>query len=220
MNDIKYQLNKMAKALTDSKIIVSKEYHGFLDVFLKETSNMLLSHLKYNHQICLLEGYRDHSNSLLSKMSEPKLQFVKKFLKEHLKKGVIKASSASCLLCIMLAAKSGGSIRFCINYRRLNELTKKDAYPISLIEKILAQLKNAKVFTKINICQAFHKLRMAANLEDLTMFVLQFEAFKSKGATIWVNERTSELIAFHKWRAMEISQHVLHSLSEQYTDLQ
>ena len=113
-------------------------------------------------------------------MSESKLQFMKKFLKEHLKKSFIEASSAFCSLRIMLAAKSGGDIRFCVNYRRLNEFTKKDTYSISLIKKTLAQLKNAKVFTKINIRQTFHKLKMAANLKDLTTFASRFGTFKWK----------------------------------------
>ena len=111
-------------------------------------------------------------------MSEPKLQFVKKFLEEHFKKGFIKASSASCFSQIMLAAKLGGGIRFCVNYRGLNKLIKKDVYPIPLIEKTLAQLKNAKIFTKIDIHQAFHKLRMAADLEDYTTFASRFGVFK------------------------------------------
>ena len=72
----------------------------------------------------------------------------------------------------MLAAKPRKDIRFCIDYKHLNKLTKKDAYPILLIEETLVQLKNAKVFMKINICQAFHKLRMTADSEDLTMFAL------------------------------------------------
>ena len=113
-------------------------------------------------------------------MFEPKLQFVKKFLEEHLKKGYIEASSAPCLSQIMLAAKPGGGIRFCVDYRRLNKLIKKDIYLIPLIEKTLAQLKNAKVFTKIDTRQAFHKLRMAADLEDLTTFALRFSVFKWK----------------------------------------
>ena len=78
----------------------------------------------------------------------------------------------------MLAVKLGKGIRFCVDYRRLNELTKKDAYPILLIEETLAQLKNAKIFTKIDIRQAFHKLRMAADSEDLTTFASRFGAFK------------------------------------------
>ena len=180
MKNIEYQLNKTAKTPTDPKTVVSEEYHEFLDVFLKEASDMLSPHSKYDHQIRLLERYRDHGNSPLSKMSESKLQFVKKFLEEHLKKGFIEASSAPCLSRIMLAAKLKGGIRFCVDYRRLNELTKKDAYPIPLIEKTLAQLKNTKVFTKIDICQVFYKLRMAADLEDLTTFALRFGAFKWK----------------------------------------
>ena len=60
----------------------------------------------------------------------------------------------------------------------MNELTIKDAYPIPLIEETLVQLKNAKVFTKINIWQAFHKLQIAADLEDYTTFSCRFGAFK------------------------------------------
>ena len=127
-----------------------------------------------------MERYKNYDNSPFSKMSESKLQFLKKFLEEHLKKRFIEASSAPCSLCIMLAAKPGGGIRFCVDYRRLNELTKKDAYLIPLIKETLAQLKNAKVFTKIDICQTFHKLRMAANLEDLTTFASRFGVFKWK----------------------------------------
>ena len=138
MKNIEYQLNKMAKTPTNPKTVVPEEYHKFLDIFSKEASDTLSPHSKYDHQIHLLEGYRDHGNSLLSKMSEPKLQFVKKFPEEHLKKRFIEASSAPYSSCIMLAVKPGGGIRFCVNYRRLNELTKKDTYPIPLIEKTLA----------------------------------------------------------------------------------
>ena len=152
MKDIEYQLNKMAKTPTDPKTVVPKEYHKFLNIFSKETLDILLPHSKYNHQIRLLEGYRDHGNSSFNKMSEPKLQFVKKFLEKHLKKRFIEASSVFCSLQIMLAVKLGNGIRFCVDYKFLNELIKKDAYLILLIEKTLAQLKNAKVFTKINIC--------------------------------------------------------------------
>ena len=79
MKDIKYQLNKMTKTPIDPKTVVPKEYHKFLNVFLKEALDILSSHLKYNHQICLLERYRKYGHSPLSKISELKLQFVKKF---------------------------------------------------------------------------------------------------------------------------------------------
>ena len=158
--------------------MILEEYYEFLDVFSKEASDTLSEHSKYDHRIQFLEGYKDYGNSLLRAMSEPKLQFVKKFMEKHLKKGFIEASSASCSSSIMLAMIPGRGVQFCMDYRKLNKLIVKDAYPIPLIEETLAQLKNAKVFTKINIWQAFHKLQIAADLEDYTTFSCRFGAFK------------------------------------------
>ena len=122
MRDIDYQLKKATKTPTDPKTVVPEEYHKFLDVFSKEASDTLSEYLKYNHRIWFLEGYKDHGNNPLWVMSKPKLQFVKKFVEEHLKKGFIKASSALCLSFIMLAVKLSRGVRFCVDYRRLNKL--------------------------------------------------------------------------------------------------
>ena len=111
-------------------------------------------------------------------MSKPQLEFVKKFLGKNLKKSFIKASRASCSSLILLAKKLSERICFCVDYKRLNKLTKKNAYPIPLIAETLAQLKGAKIFTKIDIRQAFHKLRMSASSEDLTTMATKFSAFK------------------------------------------
>ena len=84
-------------------------------------------------------------------MSVPQLKFVKKFLKKYFKKKFIEASNAPCSSFILLAAKSGSDIRFCIDYQKLNSLTKKNAYPLPLIAETIAGLKKAIVFTKIDI---------------------------------------------------------------------
>ena len=160
--------------------MIPEEYHKFLDVFSKEASDTLSEYSKYDHRIQFLEDYKDHDNSPLWAMSESKLQFVKKFVEEHLKKGFIKASSVPCLSPIMLAVKPSRNVQFCMDYKRLNKLTIKDAYPIPLIKETLAQLKNAKVFTKIDIRQAFHKLRIAADSKDYTTFFCRFGVFKWK----------------------------------------
>ena len=138
MRDIEYQLNKTTKTPTDPKTVILEDYHKFLDVFSKEALDILSEHSKYDYKIRFLEGYKDHGNSSLHAMSELKLQFVKKFLEENLKKGFIEASSTPCLSPIILAVKSGEGVRFCVDYRKLNKLTVKDAYPIPLIEETLA----------------------------------------------------------------------------------
>ena len=182
IRDIEYQLNKGTKLLTDPKTVVPEEYHDFFDVFSKDISDTLRPYGKYDHKIELLKDkdLSDLEHSALRGMSVPQLEFVKKFLEEHLKKGFIEASSAPCSSPILLAKKPGGGIRFCVDYRKLNKLTKKDAYPLPLIAETIARLKKAVIFTKIDIRQAFHKLRMAVESEDATTFASRFGAYKWK----------------------------------------
>ena len=150
MQDINYQLDKDKRPFTDPATRVPECYHNFLDVFSKEASNTVSAHLKHNHVIRLLSE-KDHGQTALRPMSNEKLVFVKKFLEDNLKKGFIEASSVSCSLSIMLTVKPRSGIHFCVDYQKLNKLTKKDAYLIPLIAETLAQLSHAKVFTKINI---------------------------------------------------------------------
>ncbi len=110
-------------------------------------------------------------------MSPQELDAIKYYLDLHLAKGFIQASSAPYPSPVLFVKKPGGGIRFCVDYRRLNAITKKDRYPIPLIEEILAQLEGAKYFTKIDICQAFYRIR-TEDSEELTTFLTRFGAFK------------------------------------------
>lgn len=65
-------------------------------------------------------------------------------------------NSAFYFFSVLFVKKPGRRIRFCINYPRLNVITKKDCYPILLIEKTLTQLKGTKYFTKLDIYWAFY----------------------------------------------------------------
>jgi hypothetical protein len=73
-------------------------------------------------------------------MSGYKLQKVKEYLIENLKKGFITPSKALYALFILFTEKKDGDFRFYVNYRRLNALIKRDRYSIPLIEKILAKI--------------------------------------------------------------------------------
>ena len=76
--------------------------------------------------------------------------------------------------------KGNGKLRFCIDYRKLNEITRKDRYPLPLVEEILSRINNAKIFTKIDIRQAFHRIRVDPSSEELTTFRTRYGTFKCK----------------------------------------
>jgi hypothetical protein len=62
----------------------------------------------------------------------------------------------------------------------LNAVTKKDQYPLPLIDESLARITKAKIFTEIDIRQAFHRIRMDPGSEDLTTFRTRYGAYRYK----------------------------------------
>ena len=62
----------------------------------------------------------------------------------------------------------------------MNSLTRKDRYPLPLIDETLARLAKAKVYTKLDIRQAFHRIRMDPASEELTTFRTRYGAYKCK----------------------------------------
>jgi len=111
-------------------------------------------------------------------MSDYKLQKMKNYLTEHLNKDFISSSSASYASLILFVEKKDDSLRFCVDYRKLNALTKRDRYPLSLIDETLARIQESKYLTRLNIIVAFNKLRMHSGSEDLTIFITSFDFYK------------------------------------------
>ena len=68
-----------------------------------------------------------------------------------------------------------------MDFRKLNALTRKDRYPLPLIDDTMARVAGSKVFTKIDVRQAFHRIRLRTEQdEDLTTFRTRLGAYKYK----------------------------------------
>ena len=89
-------------------------------------------------------------------MSDAELREVKRVLDEHREAGNIFSSSASVASPVLFARKPNRTLRFCIDYRRLNGVTEKDHYPLPRIDEVLRLVLGSKILSKINIHQAFH----------------------------------------------------------------
>ena len=76
---------------------------------------------------------------------------MQEYLSSNLTKGFVVLSKVPFALLILFAYKPNGLLRFCVNYYKLNTLTKKNQYPLLLIDETLAQLSKAKIFTKLDI---------------------------------------------------------------------
>ncbi|EED23128.1 retrovirus polyprotein, putative [Talaromyces stipitatus ATCC 10500] len=96
----------------------------------------------------------------LYKMSLEELEAVREYILDNLSKGFIKPSNAPFASPIIMAEKPGGSLRFCVNYHKLNQLTKKDRYPLPLIDEVFERLNRACIFTKLDIRYGTYKYKV------------------------------------------------------------
>ncbi len=152
-------------------------YHDFLNVFDKEKTTQLFLHQSYNHKI-ELKDENQLSRSRLYFMSSYKLQKIKEYLEENLKKKFITLSKASFASSILFVEKKDDSLRFCMNYWKLNALIKRNRYSILLINEVLVSIQDSKYLTQLNIIITFNKLCMSSESENLTTFVTFFNVYK------------------------------------------
>ena len=124
----------------DDKQVAQKllQWHAsYTDVFFKAASDVLLIHRPHDHKI-ILEKKSNLRYSSLYKMTTEELKAVKKYLEENLHKGFIEPSQAPFTASVLFIWKENSALQFCIDYQKLNALTKKDQYSLLLIDKTLA----------------------------------------------------------------------------------
>ena len=178
VRDIEEYDRKRAADVGDPKDKLPKEFHEYIDVFSKEGSNKLSPHRPFDHRIELTKELSSLRTEPLRRTTEEENKAIREYIEEYLAKDWIRPSSASYASPILFVRKPGGGIRLCVDYRKLNDITKKDKYPLPLIEETLTRVLTAKWFSKIDIRQAFHRLRMATEEdEELTTFMTRFGNF-------------------------------------------
>jgi hypothetical protein len=71
---------------------------------------------------------------------------------------------------VLLAQKKDGTWHFCVDYRKLNDLTIKNRFPLPVIKEILDELAGTKFFTKLDMTVGYHHIRMCSTDEYKTTF--------------------------------------------------
>jgi hypothetical protein len=147
---------KEALAIEDQEIVdliytkLPAAYRDFTDVFSKAGLNLLPPHRLYDYKIHL-ESDIPLGYSLLYNQSADELCITKQYLVNNLGKGFIIPSQAPYASLILFVKKPSSGLRFYINFRKLNALTRKDRYPLPLINETLARISQAKIFIKLDI---------------------------------------------------------------------
>lgn len=186
MADIEKALRPKAQPTTDEiKKILPNQYHGFTQVFNPKEAQILPPHRPgLDHEIPLEKDEKGQDKKVpwgpLYNMSHDELLVLRKELTSLLDKDFIQHSKSSAAAPVLFARKPGGGLRFCVDYRGINAITKKDRYPLPLIKETLNALNSAKWLTKLDVSAAFHRIRMAKGEEWKTAFRTRYGLFEWK----------------------------------------
>ncbi len=129
------------------------------------------------HAIELVDGKQPPYGPIYA-LSPVKLETLKTYIETHLKTDFIRPSKSPAGALILFDKKLNSSLRLCVNYRDLNNLTIKNRYPLLLIGKALDRLGWAKRFTQLDLTSAYHRMRIREGDEWKTVFRTTYGHFK------------------------------------------
>ncbi|KAL7292652.1 hypothetical protein TKK_0013778 [Trichogramma kaykai] len=112
---------------------------------------------------------RQHPRRIAQKLLKAAHEEVDRLIRED----IIEESDSPWCNCPVIVPKSNGKIRFCIDFRKINQITKKDAYPMHHMDSILDNLRNAVYLSKIDLSQAYHQIPLHPDSMKITAFALE-----------------------------------------------
>lgn len=162
------ELNKKPERTFEE--MVPEPYRDFQKVFSKSASERLPEHKPYDHAIELIPGATTF-HSRVYPLSPNEQVALDEFLKENLAKGYIRESKSPISSPFFFVKKKDGALRPVQDYRRLNEITIKNRYPLPLISQLIDALKGAKHFTKLDIRWGYNNIQIKTGDEHKAAFV-------------------------------------------------
>ncbi|CCO37050.1 Retrotransposable element Tf2 155 kDa protein type 1 [Rhizoctonia solani AG-1 IB] len=156
---------------------IPEQYHVYAKVFGKEEFNKLPPHRHYDIGIELTED--GPLNSPLYSMTDAESVTLKEWLDAKLKAGKIRPSKSSISSPVMFVPKKDGSRRLVVDYRRLNNQTKKNVYPLPRPDDLMSKLQGAKIFTKLDLRWGYNNVCVKEGGKWKTAFRTKYGLFES-----------------------------------------
>ena len=122
-----------------------------------------------NHAVPANKTYR---------LSKPQREEMESQVKAMLAKGWIRPSTSPFGSPILFVKKKTGGMRMCVDYRAVNKLTIKNSYPLPRIDDLLDKLTGAKMFSCLDLQQAYHQIRLHPDDIPKTAFTTPMGLFE------------------------------------------
>lgn len=143
--------------------VIFKNIQNYKNVFDLKNAFMFLEYEKENHKIKLFFEKKSFYDSLYI-LSKRELKVLRDYFSmKNLILDRIREFINSIETSMLFTLKSDESLKSCIDYREFNAITIKNRHSLSFIEKTLNRLMNVVYFTKLDLKNAYYKVRIRQN---------------------------------------------------------
>ncbi|MBW0539956.1 hypothetical protein O181_079671 [Austropuccinia psidii MF-1] len=145
-------------------------------------ADKLSPHRACDHHI-VLEGSLTPFGVIYS-LSNQESDTLRAYIPENLEKGFIQPSSSSTGAPVLFAEKKDGGLHLCVDYRKLNAVTRKNKYPVPPMNQLLTVFNGSSIFSKIDLRGADNLLRIKEGDEHLTCFRTKYGSYEYLGYVV------------------------------------
>ena len=157
--------------------IRSQLLSSYRDVFPDDLPAGLPPSREVDHKIELTPGSSPPSRPII-RLSGSELEELKKQLAELIRAGFIQPSKSPFGAPILFVKKKDGTMRMCVDYRALNNITVKNSYPLPLVDELFDRLQGARFFSKLDLRSGYHQIRIVPEDVPKTAFRTRYGHFE------------------------------------------
>ena len=139
-----------------------KFFKDLAQIFFKMLSNNLNTHDQIEHLIDFIKEKTSRIDCVYN-MSQDEFITFRNYIANVLKKNWIRFFNESIEAFVLFIKKFDDSLRLCVDYRKFNEIIIKNKYLLLFLSKMLKRFAKARKFIKINIYNAYHRIRIRKN---------------------------------------------------------
>ncbi|KAL0194378.1 hypothetical protein M9458_012674, partial [Cirrhinus mrigala] len=155
---------------TQVKVTIPAHYLDLKEVFSKAKATQLSPHRPWDCAIDLLQNAMPPKSKVYP-LSRTEDQAIEEYINEALDSGYIRPSTSPAVAGFFFVSKKDGGLRPCIDYRGLNSITVKFHYPLPLVPSALEQLREATIYTELDLRSAYNLIRIKEGDEWKTAFL-------------------------------------------------
>ena len=186
---------------------ISSQYLIYQEIFENSEKDIsLFKHKTWDHAIDLKSEAQLISESIYS-LSKTENEILKIYIEKQRSKEYIKFFTSSTEYSILFVKKSNENLRSCVNYRKLNAITVKNRYSISLCKKIFNDVSRARWYTQLNLRDAFNLICIKEEDEWKTAFKTRYKLFEY------------QMMSFELINALTTFQKIINKILKEYLNV-